>query len=100
MAFSFACSGVLNSHSDADWGVAFDALTVAAHELGHVAGLGHSGDSEALMYAWYDDARVPSLLGQDDMAGISALYPVSDGGSDSTDKIPGYCKKHPERDGC
>ncbi len=61
----------------ADWG-AYDALTVAAHELGHVAGLGHSSDSGALMYPWYQDLRNP-LLGDDDKAGITALYPASDG---------------------
>ncbi len=74
---------------DADWTV-FDVLTVAAHELGHVAGLGHSSDPTALMYAQYQGARNP-LLGADDIAGISALYPTS-GGSEPE---PGsWCDTH------
>ena len=76
-----------------------DSLTVAAHEFGHMAGLGHSGDQLALMYPSYQDARL-TLLGTDDIAGISALYPAADGGSGSTGDVPGYCKKHPERAGC
>ncbi len=76
-----------------------DTLTVAAHEFGHMAGLGHSSDNLALMYASYQGAR-STLLGEDDIAGISALYPVAGGDSGDTGKLPGYCKKHPERDGC
>jgi hypothetical protein len=87
-------------NSSATWGAGgFDLVTVAAHEFGHAAGLGHSSDSEALMYAWYQEARSP-LLGSDDIAGISALYPMDDGGSDTGGNVPGYCKKHPTRDGC
>lgn len=84
----------LNSNDDA----VFHIETVAAHEMGHAAGLGHSGDDTALMYAWYGGPQDP-LLGDDDIAGISALYPA-DGGSDDSGTQPGYCKKHPERDGC
>ena len=51
------------------------------------------------MYPNYQDARDP-LLGTDDIAGISALYPAADGESGSTEKVPGYCNKHPERAGC
>lgn len=87
-------------NSSATWGQGgFDVETVAAHEMGHAAGLGHSSDSAALMYAWYQGARSP-LLGSDDVAGISALYPTGDDTSDSSGSVPGYCKKHPERDGC
>ncbi len=89
-----------------------DSITVAAHEFGHMAGLGHSNDEDALMFPSYNGARTILLLGADDIAGISALYPAADGDSGSTTtttigstttttiKIPGYCKKHPTRDGC
>jgi len=92
-------NGVIHWDSDDGYWLDIDSLTVAAHEFGHMAGLGHSGDIAALMYPSYQDARNP-LLGADDIAGISALYPVSDGGSASTGDIPGYCKKHPTRAGC
>jgi hypothetical protein len=96
---------VLNSNADINWDsgtglwLDIDSLTVAAHEFGHMLGLGHSSDGDALMYAGYQEARYP-LLGSDDIAGVSALYPAADEGSGTTGNIPGYCKKHPERAGC
>jgi hypothetical protein len=51
---------------------AFDLETVYLHENGHVAGLGHSGDPNAVMYPSYQTARC--TLGQDDMNGLAALY--------------------------
>lgn len=47
---------------------------IIAHEIGHVLGLGHSEDPNALMY--YDISRRTQLsLGQDDMDGLTYLYP-------------------------
>ena len=51
---------------------AFDLETVYLHENGHVAGLGHSNDTNAVMYPSYQSARC--ALGQDDRNGIAALY--------------------------
>ena len=51
---------------------AFDLETVYLHENGHVAGLGHSSDTNAVMYPSYQTARC--ALGQDDRNGIAALY--------------------------
>ncbi len=42
------------------------------HENGHVAGLGHSTDINAVMYPSYQTARC--ALAQDDRNGIAALY--------------------------
>ena len=42
------------------------------HENGHVAGLGHSTDTGAVMYPSYQTARC--ALAQDDKNGIAALY--------------------------
>lgn len=49
-----------------------DLLTVAAHEIGHALGLGHSNDPNALMYPSYNEPH--RFLGRDDIAGIQALY--------------------------
>lgn len=46
---------------------------VMAHEIGHALGLGHSQKSAALMY--YQDFDSRNALGEDDMDGISYLYP-------------------------
>lgn len=47
---------------------------VVAHEVGHVIGFGHSGDTKALMY--FDASAKEHLsLGQDDVDGMTYLYP-------------------------
>ena len=50
----------------------FDLESVYLHENGHVAGLGHSTDPNAVMYPSYQTARC--TLASDDKAGIAALY--------------------------
>ena len=53
---------------------------VATHELGHAMGLGHSADTTATMYAFaHFDGRCASVR-QDDMNGITFIYPGSGGG--------------------
>jgi len=46
---------------------------VVGHELGHVLGLGHSGDPSALMYFQLNKNFL--LLTQDDQDGVAQLYP-------------------------
>ena len=50
----------------------YDLESVFLHENGHVAGLGHSTDTRAVMYPSYQTARC--ALAQDDRNGIAALY--------------------------
>lgn len=52
-----------------------------AHEMGHVLGLGHSQDPAALMY--YSISRTSLYIAQDDIDGISYLYPRDELSSDS-----------------
>jgi hypothetical protein len=55
----------------------YDAETVYLHENGHVGGLKHSDVIEAVMYKSYQGVR--RVLHQDDINGISSLYPTSTG---------------------
>lgn len=52
-----------------------EKISVLAHEIGHAIGLGHAEDnqSEALMY--YKTVEKRSSLAQDDVDGVSYLYP-------------------------
>ena len=62
---------------------ALDLSFVVAHELGHVLGLGHSGDRNAVMYFSGNSSRTSIRLASDDVDGISYLYPRQEIGHDS-----------------
>lgn len=87
------------------WGVGgavgSDLVTVAAHELGHVLGLGHCNDNQtcelrgALMHAAYTGGALRSAT-DDDVEGLCALYPrtelrVGDGCDTDAQCASGVC---------
>ncbi len=57
----------------------YDVETVFLHENGHVVGLGHSDDVDAVMYPRYQGAQ--KSLGNDDIEGTTYLYDSSITGS-------------------
>ncbi|MCU7725230.1 matrixin family metalloprotease [Actinoplanes sp. KI2] len=59
-----------------------DLITVAAHELGHALGLGHSDDPAALMWPFYAGAH--RYLGVDDVRGMQSVY------GSSLHEVPGW----------
>lgn len=66
----------LNSNSFPPGNYSFEALVgVLAHELGHAAGLNHSGDPASVMtYENHDWGPAPRYLSQDDKDGVTYLY--------------------------
>ncbi|TNN28762.1 Stromelysin-3 [Liparis tanakae] len=69
--------GEVHFDYDEDWSVGnavgTDLLQVAAHEFGHVLGLQHSLEPDAVMSPFYSDAY-PLKLSEDDTRGIQHLY--------------------------
>ncbi|KAF2308618.1 hypothetical protein GH714_011417 [Hevea brasiliensis] len=72
--------GRFHYDADEDWSSnpnmnQFDLEYVAAHEIGHILGLAHSQDSNAIMYSIIPIGIIRRELTQDDIDGIHALYP-------------------------
>ncbi|XP_054159824.1 stromelysin-3-like [Oppia nitens] len=63
-----------------------NVFQVAAHELGHSLGLGHSSVRDSLMAPFYQKYKPKFRLHQDDILAIQALYGVRHTASDPADK--------------
>ncbi|CAA0817548.1 Matrixin family protein [Striga hermonthica] len=53
-----------------------DLESVATHEIGHLLGLGHSSDKDAVMFPFLVQGTRKVELGEDDVVGIQTLYGV------------------------
>ncbi len=68
-------AGEFHFDDDETWrdnGNNYDVETVAVHEIGHLLGVEHSTDSNAIMFPTYDGVRRD--LGKDDIKAIRSLY--------------------------
>jgi hypothetical protein len=53
---------------------------VLCHEIGHAIGLGHSEDTDAIMFGTARGRGRDATLGDDDVTGVLAIYPSTSGG--------------------
>ena len=78
VACTSGVGGVIESDIAVDpdwpWGAGADYQSVMLHEAGHSAGLGHSLDPAAVMYASYTFGTFKRTPTADDRAGICAIY--------------------------
>jgi Matrixin len=76
-----SCLMVLNIQTAATANISTMSPTVLnnilTHEIGHCIGLGHSAETEALMY-YSTNAGRQTVLAKDDIDGIAYLYPKED----------------------
>jgi hypothetical protein len=74
---------VFNRGMDCFLHISSNLAEVACHELGHSIGLDHASDPAAIMWASARGQGRDATLGDDDKAGVLAIYPASGGGGGS-----------------
>jgi hypothetical protein len=70
----FDRAGQVHLSTTAAWGVQYDPYSVILHELGHVFGLDHCEDPNALMFPFY---KGHTRLTMADQRAVAALYRVN-----------------------
>lgn len=70
-AENWVVSGDVTTSSETS---AVDLESVAVHEIGHLLGLGHSSEEEAIMYPTISSRSRKVELASDDVTGIQTLY--------------------------
>src|SRR5262249_53585406 len=68
---------VFNKNFQCFLGISANLAEVATHEIGHSLGFDHSADPNAIMYATAHGNGRGAVLGSDDIAAVSFLYPGS-----------------------
>ncbi|KAK4252814.1 hypothetical protein QN277_010962 [Acacia crassicarpa] len=53
----------------------YDVVWVGINEIGHLLGLVHSNDPNAVMFPWVEPGKNKRTLAADDIDAIRALYP-------------------------
>ncbi|KAF8031797.1 hypothetical protein BT93_D0877 [Corymbia citriodora subsp. variegata] len=76
----YPTNGRLHFDADEHWSTSpssyqVDLESVAVHEIGHLLGLAHSADQNAIMFATLQIGSIKRNPRQDDINGIHALYP-------------------------
>ncbi|KAK9996007.1 hypothetical protein SO802_020693 [Lithocarpus litseifolius] len=73
--------GIMHFDVDEDWSIndkpnadQMDMVSVATHEIGHIIGLQHSTDVNAVMYPFMKFGTTKRELSHDDIDGVFALY--------------------------
>lgn len=70
-----------NELTVSDDNVVYDLQSIVTHEIGHFIGFDHSSDSDATMFASYDEGSIePRTLEADDVDAVCAVYPPDRGG--------------------
>jgi hypothetical protein len=70
---------VFNKGMECFLGTSANLAEVACHELGHSIGLDHTPDPAAIMFAMSHGSGFDARLGEDDKAGVLAIYPGAGG---------------------
>ncbi|KAI3851147.1 hypothetical protein MKX03_021505 [Papaver bracteatum] len=71
--------GRLHYDADENWGTdpasdEMDLESVTLHEIGHILGLGHTSDGEAVMFPSIGHGKTKRQLASDDINGVQTLY--------------------------
>ncbi|MCL7041670.1 hypothetical protein MKW94_013722 [Papaver nudicaule] len=80
LAHAFApTDGRLHYDADENWGTGpasdeTDLKWVTVHEIGHILGLRHTSDEQAVMFPTIGQGVAKRQLGSDDIAGVQTLY--------------------------